>query len=104
MSAVKQFIDRSIVEHLEGGFDNARQVLLEKSNKFASMVSIEINFSEDHIKNLTEPRERKVSEYVLHARKRIIDLYHVERNFHFDIEPRRKFKLLLLKERLSCKN
>lgn len=104
MSMVKHHIDKEIVENLEDGFDNARQFLLEKCNKFSSMVDFTIDFPESHIKEINGARERKISEYVIYARKRIIDLYHVERKFDFELPPQRKFKLLLLKERLSCKN
>lgn len=103
MSAVKQFIDRNIIDNLDNGFDIARQQLLEKSNKFAKMVDFDINFTEDQIKNINGARERKVSEYVIHARKRIIDLYNIEINYHFNMVPQQKFKLLLFKEKLTCK-
>ncbi len=102
MSFVKQHVDRNILENLEYGFDSARQFLLDKSNKFCNMVDFDIDFDESHIQNIEGARERKVSEYVIFSRKRIIDLYHIETNFKFNIDDRRKFKLLLLKERL-CK-
>ncbi len=104
MSMTKQHVDTKIIENLDGGFDSARQFLLDKSNKFSSMVNFRIDFPEDRIKDINGTRERKICEYVIHARKRILDLYNIERKYKFKISPVRKFKLLLLKERLSCKN
>ena len=101
MSAVKNHVDKKILESLGDGFDQARISLLESILKFSKMVNYDIDFSDDQVKDIKDTRERKICELVMHSKKRMGDLYRVEANFTFDATPTKKFKLLIFKERLN---
>ncbi len=98
MGAIEEFIDRKIIEVLVSGrgWDDARTFLYDNYNNYTKSI---VNLRPDETM-----RKKKLTEYTLHAKKRILDLYFIEVDWaDSEYDRLKKFRLLLFKEKLEGK-
>ena len=103
---VKKHIDLKIMKNLsDGSFDSTRDFLFEKHIKFKKIADIDdLPLSDDDIDSIKDTKTRYLTRYVHHSKKRIIDLYRIERSFRkLNSNQGKIFLLLLFKERMEGK-
>jgi hypothetical protein len=94
MNPIDNHIDRKIIEFLDSqGWEIARGYLIDNVK----------NFSNQLLKNPRgNSRRQKLTQYIEHAKRRVIDLYYIQNEWSkFNYGPRKTFELLLLKEKLQ---
>ncbi len=104
MSFIGPHIDGKISDLLGGvGYDETRQFLFDNAMRFSKMLKSDIDFNSDiNLDDIKIHRDKRVIEYVIHARKRVYDLYRIEREFsRFGFDPKKTFKLLLLIDKIK---
>jgi hypothetical protein len=118
LNTVQKHIDKRVVESLTNGdFDDARQMLLEKIQKFKNHLKSE-NYTFDEntltiegILQIPNFKRKYWLAYIFFSKKRIIDLYWVENKksllirsfypFSKSFNNIKIFKIFLMKERLK---
>lgn len=101
--SIKEHIDRKILKNLsEMGYDGMRSELLDVISRFnTNIIEPPVEETEQSIEKIVDTRSRYMSFYIFFARKRIIDLYKIEARDWYGWDGLKKFKALILKDKLS---
>lgn len=84
------------------GYDGTRNDLQDIISRFAAnVVEHSKESTVSSIEQIKDTRSRYLSFYIFFARKRIIDLYKIEARDWYGWPGDKKFKAILLKEKLS---
>jgi len=100
---IKNYIDKKIVTNLSTmGYSETRQDLFDIILRFTSSISENPKEqTEEAIEQLSDARNRYLNLYIFYAKKRIIDIYKIEARDWYGWSGSKKFKAILLKEKLS---
>lgn len=101
--SIKEHIDRKILKNLsEMGYDGMRSELLDVISRFNSnIIEPPVEQTEQSIEKIVDTRSRYMSFYIFFARRRVIDLYKIESRDWYGWDGIKKFKALILKDKLS---